>query len=127
MATKEEEFRQRLGAVLKDLGEDGVKDGEAMFMLGSLAAKMADQGRVKSWSALKSGISAEAYKSLLGTMQTRGNDLMRDGHRKAAYALQALAVSLVARSQTDAKIQQGAKLLDQLINSAVAQYRETLN
>lgn len=127
MATKEEEFRQRLAAVLKDLGEDGVKDGEAMFMLGNLAAKMADQGSVKSWSALKAGLSAEAYTSLLGTMQTRGNDLMRDGNQKAAYALQALAVSLVARTQDDSTTRQGEKLLDQLIDSAVVQYRETIN
>lgn len=127
MATREEEFKQRFITVLDDLRTDGVQDGEAMFMLGSLAAKMVAQGKVKSWSALKSNLSQEAYASLLSTMQTRGNDLAKQGSHKAAYALQALAVSLVARAQKDPDVLQGDKLLDQLIDSAVAQYRETLN
>lgn len=125
MASKQEDFKQRLATVLADLQNDGVKDGEAMFMLGSLAAKMADQGKVKTWSALKSGIAGDAYTSLLNTMQKHGNELVQQGHHKAAYALQALAISLVARSQQqDEMVAIGSRLLDQVIDSAVAQYRE---
>ncbi|WP_186767286.1 hypothetical protein [Devosia ginsengisoli] len=36
--TKEQDFKNRFFAVLKDVQEDGVDDGEAMWLLGRLAA-----------------------------------------------------------------------------------------
>lgn len=127
MADKTEEFKQRLAAVLEDLRTDGVEDGEAMYMLGSLGKQMLDAGAAPNWGALKGKMSAEAYQSLLNTMQARGNALVAEGKGKAAYALQALAISLVARTQPDPTIRQGEHLLDGVIEAAIAQFRQQQN
>lgn len=127
MADKTEDFKQRLATVLDDLRTDGVDDGEAMYMLGSLGQQMLDAGAAPNWTALKGKMSAEAFQSLLNTMQVRGNALMAEGKGKAAYALQALAVSLVARTQPDPTIRQGEQLLDGVIESAIARYRQQRN
>ena len=54
--TKEQEFKQRFVAVLKDLQQNGSKDKEAMWLLGSLASDLADDLKVADWSAAKRGM-----------------------------------------------------------------------
>ena len=124
MPTREDDFKARFAAVLSDLKDDGRADPEAMYLLGDLAMQMADRGGVKTWSALKAALSQEAYASLLATFQQQGNAVTRQGKAKVAYAMQALAVSLVARTQTDPQLEAGDKLLDALIDQAIGVRRE---
>ena len=122
--TKEEEFKQRFVAVLKDLQENGSKDNEAMWLLGSLASDLADDLKVADWSAAKRGMHSETYNTLLRTFEAQGNEHHQAGRGKHAYAIQALAVSLIARTQgADPQMAAGEALLDQIIDYTVAVYR----
>jgi hypothetical protein len=126
MPTKEEDFKQRFVAVLQDLRDDGTSDPEAIWLIGSLAATLIDKGGAGSWADLKQRLTRSGYDGLLRDFEVSGNNFHREGRGKHAYAVQVLAVSLVARTQQDPDLQTGSKLLDQLIESAVRVYRKSL-
>jgi hypothetical protein len=122
--TKEEDFKQRFVAVLKDLQENGSKDNQAMWLLGSLASDLADNFKAKDWSSAKRGMHAQSYDTLLRTFEAQGNEHHREGRDKHAYAIQVLAVSLIARTQgADPQMAAGEALLDQIVDYTVAVYR----
>ena len=123
MATKEEEFKQRFAAVLQDLQENGSKDQEAMWLLGSLACEIAEKSGKPGWAEFKRSMSQETYAQLLRDFEKEGNRQFQDGDRKKAYAIQVLAISLISFTQDDAEIQAGGALLDQLIDTTVLVYR----
>lgn len=125
MTTKEEDFKQRFVALMEDLRKDGTKDAEAMWTLGSLAATLIDKARATSWPALKRQLSAADYDGLLRDFQTSGNTFFQEGKRRQAYAVQVLGMSLVARTQQDADLQEGDRLLDEIIEKSVASYRQS--
>jgi len=125
MPTKEEEFKQRFVALLKDLQTNGKDDAEAMWFLGSLAAMLIDKAKQPSWPTLKAGLTREAYDGLLRDFQAQGNALHQQGKGKQAYAVQILGISLIAKTQMDQHIQAGASLLDEIIGYAVAVYRKS--
>ena len=122
--TKEAEFKQRLATVLADLDSNGRDDGEAMFLLGSGAARICDMTGKPTWSAMKQAISMADFNRLLEQCRVEGNKFMAGGQQKAAYAIQALALSLVARTQADPDIRPGEQLLDTLIDAALINYRQ---
>lgn len=125
MASKEEDFKQRFVAVMRDLREDGSRDAEAVWLLGSLAATLVDAARAKSWAALKRQLSPADHDALLRDFQSSGNAFHRDGKRRQAYAVQILAMSVIARTQQDPDIQAGDTLLDDIIERAIAHYRRS--
>lgn len=124
MTTKEEQFKTRFASVLADLHQDGVEDGEAMFLLGAGATRICDMGQKASWTELKQALSHADYDRLIEQCRTEGNSYAAEGKQKAAYAIQALAMSLVARTQTDPVIREGERLLDAVIDKTVANYRQ---
>lgn len=122
--TKEAQFKQRFISVLADLNENGIKDSEVMELIASLASNLADNLEQTSWTAAKQAMTPAAYDALLESFQTRGNKAYQDGQTKQAYAIQLLGVSLVAMTQrNDADLATGERLMDQLIDKAVAHYR----
>ena len=100
MATKEEDFKDRFVAVLQDLRGNGGKDPEAMFLIGSLAARLIDRASQPNWAAYKANMTPPAYAKLLSDFQQQGNDFHKEGKAKHAYAIQVLAISLIARTRT---------------------------
>lgn len=125
MTTKEEEFKQRFVALMQDLRHDGTSDAEAVWMLGSLAATLIDKAGAKSWPALKQQLSAADYDGLLRDFQKSGNAFHQEGKHRQAYAVQVLGMSLVARTQRDADVQAGDRLLDEIIEKSVRIYRRS--
>ena len=122
--TKEEEFKQRFIAVVRDLQQSGSKDVEAMWLLGSLASDLAGNLGRTSWTAAKAAMNGATYNTLLRTFEQQGNEHHRDGRDKHAYAIQALAVSLIAKTQrADPQMAAGEALLDDVIDYTVAVYR----
>jgi len=122
--TKEQDFKIRFAEVLKDLQQNGSKDNEAMWLLGSLAADLADDLKVANWTAAKQNMAPQTYNTLLKTFETQGNEHHQAGRGKHAYAIQTLAVSLIARTQGgDPQMAAGEALLDQIIDYTVAVYR----
>lgn len=124
MATKEEDFKERFVAVMKDLREAGENDQEAMFLIGSLASRLMTRTNAPSWPAFKSGLKSVDYALLLSDFEKQGNQFHRDGKRKHAYAVQLLAMSVIAPSQRDTDIAVGNSLLDQYIGRLVAAFRK---
>ena len=125
MATKEEDFKQRFAVLFKDLQNEGQKDAEAMWLIGSLAARICDSIKQKTWSGMKAKLSQPGFLKLLGEIDADRKALKADGQTKPAYALQALAMSLAARTHADRDVQTGDKLLDRMIDTALLAYRKS--
>lgn len=124
MATKEDDFKQRFVAVLKDVHENGKNDPEAMFLIGSLAARLLDRAGHKSWGSYKASMTPQVYAQLLGDFEKQGNAFHKDGKKKHAYAVQMLAISLIAPTQKDPEVLAGDRLLDSMLDFLVASYRK---
>ena len=125
--TKQEDFKIRLVAVLKDLQQSGADDGEAMFLLGSLAAGLADDLKSPSWVAAKASMTPGTRDDVLRTFQDQGNRHHREGRARQAYAIQALAMSLISVTlRDDEEIAAGEPLLDQIISAAEANFRRAV-
>lgn len=126
MTSKQEELKQRLTAVLRDLDAEGRADPEAIWLIGSLAATLIDKTEAASWTALKADMTQDTYKQLVQDFQEQGNALWQAGKPKHTYAIQALAVSIVASTQrSDPQLRDGEALLDDLIENAVRIFRKT--
>ena len=123
MATKEEDFKQRFAAVLLDLQQNGRNDKEAMWLIGSLACEIAEKSGKKTWVDFKHTMSQQTYAKLLSDFEKEGNRQHREGDPKKAYAIQVLAISLIALTQNDEQMRAGDSLLDQLIEMTIAIYR----
>lgn len=124
MATKEEDFRERFVAMMQDLHANGAKDQEAQYLIGSLASRLMDKTGAKSWATFKAGLGSFDRTVLLTDFEKQGNKFHKDGKRKHAYAVQVLAMSVVAPSQTDKDVLSGNKILDGLINGLVTVFRK---
>ncbi len=115
-------FKSRLAQVLKDLNENGIKDKEAMWLIGSLAGKIISDAKSKNWVELKSSISQSGFSAMLNELQNQGQKMQEAGNIKAAYAVQAIGTSLVANTMKDKDTKEGGKLLDILIDQSVIFY-----
>lgn len=123
--SKEQDFKIRFAAVLQDLQQSGSKDSEAMWLLGSLATDLADNLRSPTWVGAKSAMGGKTYETLLHTFEAQGTEHHQAGRKKHAYAIQILAVSLIARTQrADPEMEAGEALLDQIIDYTVAVHRQ---
>lgn len=126
MSTKEQDFKDRLVAVMRDLKDNIANDAEAMWMIGKLATGLVDLYKVKTWSQFKTRLTPQAYDQLLRDFEQQGNGYHKEGKAKAAYAIQLLAISTIAKTQTDPEVKQGEQLLDGIINGMVATHRKAL-
>lgn len=124
MPEKEEAIRQKLANVVRDLHSNGTKDPEAMALLGSLADAVMARHKAQRWLEVKTAMSEDEVKETLGTFDRRGDAFYREGRIKQAYAIQALATSVLVHSQWDPELREGERLLDEVIDRAVAFYRK---
>jgi len=123
--TREAIFKQRFISVLADLQQGGIDDPEAMALVGSLASDLAEALKQQNWSAIKQTMTAAHYDELLASFQARGNKFHQDGQARHAYAIQLLSVAPVGMTQRgDPDLAAGEKLMDRLIDQAVAIYRQ---
>lgn len=124
--TQHEEFKVRFATVLKDLQEHGHEDPETMWLLGSLAARIISTASKKGWPETKASLTSASYSALLKQFEKQGNDLHKKGNEKATYAVQALAISLVADKISDPEIKAGNEFLDEFINQTVRIYQANI-
>lgn len=125
MTTKEDDFKTRLAAVVEDLDKAGTKDAEAMLLLGRLASDLSGQIKAANWTQAKRRMSRADYNTLLEGFREGGNAHYREGRIKQAYAIQTLAMSLIAPTQPSLEVRQGGHLLDTLIDRAIVFYRRS--
>jgi hypothetical protein len=118
------EFKQRFASVLADIQQTGYNDGEAMALIGSLAAELCGSLQQQNWTTAKSVMSHQTYNDLLKIFENRGNEYHQAGKQKHAYAIQALAMSLIsATMRSDPQMAEGEKMLDAIIDRSVAVYQ----
>lgn len=118
------EFKQRFIAMLTDLQDTAAEDGEAMALIGHLASDLSSNLQQENWSSTKKVITPQVYNDLLKVFEQRGNEYHQAGKIKHAYAIQALAMSLVSGTmRADQQLAQGEKILDSLIDHSVGVYR----
>lgn len=117
------DLRQRIDTILADLSAGGRDDGKAMFMLGSTATRICDLTKTSTWTQCKASITPEEYPALLSRIGLEGEQFLADGNTKAAYALQAIGISLVAGREADPVLNEGVQLLDSVIEETIANYR----
>jgi hypothetical protein len=124
-AGQREEFKQRLAAVMADLNGDGIRSAPAMLTLGHLAHGIAEELRVASWPKAKATMNMRFVRALLSDFGTHMEAHQRAGRINQAYAIQALSMSILARSHADDPVvAQGEQLIDTLIERAIALYRQ---
>ena len=121
--SREAQFKQRFAALLAELTAPEGVDAQTMTMIGALARRIMDDAKVTSWQAFKLTQTAPLYDATLRTFQKQGNALVADGKLRTAYAVQVLAMSLIARTQKDAAVQAGDRQLDGIIDFAASQPR----
>ncbi len=117
-------FKARFIKLIKDLGENAKDNPEIVWLIGSLAGSILEDANRTSWASFKADLSQEAYSRLLASFQKQGNELAAKGNHKAAYAIETLAISTIAPTMKDKHIVEGNKLLDQMVDDAVAFYRK---
>ena len=123
-STRNAEFKQRFAAVLADIQQTGAEDGEAMALIGHLASDLATRLQQQNWVTAKANMTPETYNDLLKVFEQRGNEYPQAGKSKHAYAIQALAMSLIAATmRSDTQMTQGEKMLDAVIDRSVAVYQ----
>jgi hypothetical protein len=126
MPTKEEDFKQRFAGILLDMRSSGSSDPEGMWLVGSLAARVVDEEQRPNWTAFKAHLSLETYRGLLSSFQQQGNALAKQGAQRQMFAIEVLAASLVAKTQSsDPEIASGDKILNKIIDNAISVYRSS--
>jgi len=118
-------FKHRFVMVIKDMGENVHKDQEALFLIGSLAGRLIDKAQKTSWAKTKAALSPQGYDELLNSFKDQANQLAAKGNAKAAYAVEILALSLIAPTmRADEHISSGNDLLDNMIEDTIRLYRQ---
>jgi hypothetical protein len=113
----------KITKLLQDLRDDGADNGEAMFLLGSAAAEIADSGDKAGWREFKASLGPADTIGLLQQIDTEGNRLIDEDKRTFAYAIQIIGMSLAAGNSDDARLQHGASLLDDIIETTLTNFR----
>lgn len=122
--TPKEFFKIRFVNLLKDLGENASKDPETIWLIGSLAGSIIEENQKKTWKEFKLSLSKEAFDRMLAALQSQGNNLAKQKNYKAAYAVETLAISIIAPTmKQDKHLVKGNKLLDSMIGDAIKFYR----
>jgi hypothetical protein len=113
----------KISKVLRDLHDEGARDGEAMFMLGAGADYLCITGETASWPALKARLGNTEMLGLLAQIDAEGQAATASNQVKHAYALQILGLSLAATRAGSDEVAAATGLLDDVILSAHTNYR----
>ena len=118
---KESLFNQQFSALVAELSDPAQADTQTMVAVAALARRMMDDAKVKSWADFKRSQTRELYDTTLRTFQKHGNELVKQKKLRTAYAVQVLAMSLIARTQTHPDVQADDHKLDRIIDFLVSQ------
>ena len=124
-ANRQEFFIRRFFKVMKEMGENTQNDPEGIWMIGSLAASLLDQSQKRNWAHFKKTLTPEVYDGLIESLRKQGNQLAGEGKEKAAFAIEVIALSIIAPTQSDnhEHLASGDKLLDKRVQDSVNFFR----
>ncbi len=118
-------FRERLVAVMTALNGGEGSDPAVRRIVGSYAYKMAKEAGAKNWSDLKARADGPTYDAMLRIFEEQSSKMQQAGDTKGVRGLEALALSLIARHQTQNELTPGVGFLDRFIEECAAQVRPT--
>lgn len=122
--TKNEVFRTRFVEAISKMGDTVYKDTESKWLIGSLAAKLVSQTNTQDWVGLKRSMTQTTYNELLNSFRKQGNELAAKGNDKAAFAVEVLALSIIApQMRKDEHIAAGDDLLNKMVQETIVFFR----
>jgi len=107
-----------LQKILVDLDQVRQRDPETMMLIGSLADRLCVDAGQPDWTEVKASLGDAERQSLIDTFSRKIEDSGNKGEIKPAYAMQAIAASLVGANMTDERVTKGIALLDDFITAA---------
>ncbi len=117
-------FRQRLVAVMKTLHGGGASDPQVRRVIAVFAVQLVQQIGVRSWGELKAKASGTEFNQMLKIFSDESAKFQKADDEKGVLALEALALSLVAREQTQQRdLVPGVGFLDGYIEECLAMVR----
>jgi hypothetical protein len=123
--SKEEFFKSKFLGLVREIADPATADPQSMIAVGALARRIMDDAKVMGWGAFKRGLTRELYDATLRTFEKQGNTLVRDKKLRTAYAIQVLAMSLIARTQSDPEVAAFDQKLDGIIDLAASHPGQT--
>ena len=124
MPTTHDQFKLKFVQLLADLKKSGTKDKEALGLIGFLGAHIADAAQMESWSGAKARLTPQGFRDLHKKLVDQGKLEIKNGKRRAAYAVQAFIMSMTARASKDPEVKAGEKVLDNFLDEVVAMHRK---
>ena len=115
---KAEAFASGLATILTDLDKGRRSDPEMSARIGSLADSLIKKVGAANWSDLKQRLSEADRRSTIDTLAREITDSGEKGDLRTAYAMQAVATSLVGAGFSDSRVTPGVDLLDRYIAAA---------
>lgn len=112
---KTEIFLDGLIKIVSDIDKGGRKDPDMVLRVGSLADQLIKSAGKPNWSAFKAGLSATERNNMIATFSREIEDSGEKGNIRMAYAMQAVAASIVGDGFDDERITPGIALLDRYI------------
>lgn len=123
----ERDFAIQFHAVVDALDQQGRRDNETMWLLGSLAARLVREARADNWTDLKLRLERPSRDALVGTLDKQATDLAAGGKTKPAYVAHLLGISLVAGTLSDPQLKKRDMLLNNFIDTAALVFIQNHN
>jgi len=115
MEERDRVFREQLVQLIEALhGEDGKRKG-LRNRIGAIAMRMARDAGARDWADLKQRADGPTYDSMLRLFQRESAAARQANDERVVRAMEVLAISLIARRQTQADLMPGVAFLDDFI------------
>ncbi|MEO6013796.1 MAG: hypothetical protein ABIQ30_09470 [Devosia sp.] len=124
MAERDAVFREKLISMMATLNAGEAKDAYLIGMVGSFARQAAKSTGAKDWTDLKERVDMGTYDKLLNAFQHQSADFAKDGDTRSVRALEVLAISLIARHQSQPDLKAGVRFLDEFIDNCAAAVKQ---
>ena len=112
-------FRQRLIAVISALNGGESRDGIVRSVVGGFANQLVTRFGAKNWTDLKARADGEVYDILLNSFKAESEKFNREGNERGVRGMEALALSVIARHQSQPDLMPGVNFLDRYIDECV--------
>ena len=112
-------FRERLIAVISALNGGESRDATVRRVVGGFGYQLVTRFGAKNWTDLKARADGEVYDILLNSFKAESEKFSREGNSMGVRGMEALALSVVARHQSQPDLMPGVNFLDRYIEECV--------
>jgi hypothetical protein len=112
-------FKRQLHAVMAGL-TISQSDPKQRAFVGHSVRQLLDQTKVKTWVDVKRGLNGPSYDKVLAALQDSAKTMKAQNEPLGVRAMEAIAVALIARHQTDEALRPVVNMLDEYIEKCAA-------